>query len=113
MIWKKEDLPEGWKEPVIVPIYKKENKTYCRNYRGISLLSTAYKILCNIQLSRLTPYAEEITGDHQCGFQCNRSTTDHIFWIRKLLEKKWANIEAVHQLLIDLRKHMIQSGGRS
>jgi len=26
------------------------------------------KILTNIVLSRLTPYAEEIIGDHQCGF---------------------------------------------
>jgi len=26
-----------------------------------------YKILSNI-LSRFTPYAEEIIGDHQCGF---------------------------------------------
>jgi len=23
-------------------------------------------------LSKLTPYAEEITGDHQCGFRRNR-----------------------------------------
>ena len=30
------------------------------NYRGISLLSTVYKMLSNILLSRLTPYAEEI-----------------------------------------------------
>jgi hypothetical protein len=36
--------------------------------RGISLVSTAYNILSSILLSRLTPYAEEIIGDHQCGF---------------------------------------------
>jgi len=33
-----------------------------------SLFSTTYKILSNILLSRLTPKAEEIIGDHQCGF---------------------------------------------
>jgi hypothetical protein len=38
------------------------------NYSGISGLSTMYKTLCNILLSRLTPYAGEITGDRQCGF---------------------------------------------
>jgi hypothetical protein len=48
---------------------------------GISLLPTTYKILSNILLSRLIPYAEEVIGDHQCGFRCNRSTTDHIFCI--------------------------------
>ena len=60
-----------------VPIYKKGNKTDCSKYRGISLLPTMYKIVSNILLSRLTPHAEEITWDHQCGFRHNRSTTDH------------------------------------
>jgi len=50
------------------PIYKQDNKTDCNNYKGISLLPTTYKILSNILLSRLTPYIDEITGDHQCGF---------------------------------------------
>jgi hypothetical protein len=75
----KEDLPQEWKESIIVPIYKKGDKTDCSNYRGISLLSTLYKILSNILLTRVTPYTEEITGDHQCGFRRNRSTTDHMF----------------------------------
>jgi hypothetical protein len=41
--------------------------------------------------SRLTPYTEDITGDHHCGFQCNRSTTDHIFYIHQILKKKSGN----------------------
>jgi hypothetical protein len=35
---------------------------------------------------------------------CSRSTTDHIFFIRQILEKKWEYNEAVHQLFIDLKK---------
>ena len=53
----------------IEPVYKKGDKTDCTNYGGISLLPTTYKILSNILLSSLTPYAEEITGDHQCDFK--------------------------------------------
>jgi hypothetical protein len=87
-IWNKEELPQQWKEPIIVPIYKKGDKTDCNNYRGISLLSTAYKILSNILLARLTPYVNKIIGNHQCGFYCNRSTMDQIFYIWQILEKK-------------------------
>ena len=102
-IWNKE-LPEEWKESIIIPIYKKGDETDCNNYRGISLLPTTYKILSSILLSRLTPYAEEVIGDHQCGFRRNRSTTYHIFCIRQILEKKWEYNEAVHQLFIDFKK---------
>jgi len=73
-------------------------------YRGISRLPTAYKILSNILLSRLILYAEESIGDHQCGFRRNRSTTNHIFCIRQLLEKKWEYSEAVHQLFVGFNK---------
>jgi len=68
------------------------------------LLPTTHKIISNILLSRLTPYAEEIPGDHQCGFLRNRSTTDHIYCIRQILEKKWEYKDSVHQIFIDFRK---------
>ena len=56
-IWNKEELPEEWKGSTIVPIHKKGDKTDCNNYRGISHLPTTYRILSNILLSRLIPYA--------------------------------------------------------
>jgi len=66
--------------------------------------STAYKILSNILLSRLIPYAKEIIGDHQCGFRRNRSTIDHIFCIRQILEKKWEYDQEVQQHFLDIKK---------
>jgi hypothetical protein len=69
LIWNKEEFPHQWKESIVVPIHKKGDKTDCSIYRGISLLSTSYKILSNILLSRLIPFADEIIGDHQCGFR--------------------------------------------
>jgi hypothetical protein len=80
------------------------DKTDCSNYRGISVLSTSYKILSNILLSRLCPYIDEIIVDHQCGFRRNRSTTDQIFCIRQILEKKWEYNETVHQQFVDFKK---------
>ena len=65
---------------------------------------TTYKILSNMLLSRLTTYAEEIIGDHQCGFRRNKLITDHKYCIRQILEKKWEYNEAGHQLFIDIKK---------
>ena len=90
-IWNKEELPEDWKESVIVPIYKWGDKTDCTNYRAVSLSPTTHNILSNILLSRLTPYAEEIIGNHQSGFRRNRPFTDHIFCICQILDNKSAN----------------------
>jgi hypothetical protein len=59
----------------IIPTYKKTNKAECSNYRGTSLLSTSYKTLSNILLSRLSPYIYEIIGDHQSGSGHNKTTT--------------------------------------
>jgi hypothetical protein len=70
-IWNNKELPEQW-ESIIVPIYKKGDKRDCSNYKGMSLLSTTYRILSNILLSSLTPSAEEIIGDFD--------TTGHIFF---------------------------------
>jgi hypothetical protein len=70
----------------------------------MSLFSTAYKILSNILLARLTPYVNEVIGDHQSGFYRNRSTTHQIFYIRQILEKKWEYNGMVHQLFVDFKR---------
>jgi hypothetical protein len=41
-MWSKEELHEKCKESIIVPIYKKGDKTSCSNYRGILLLLDSY-----------------------------------------------------------------------
>jgi hypothetical protein len=70
----------------------------------MSLSSTSYKILSNSLLSRLTAYVVKIIGDHQCAFQHDRSTTDQIFYIQQMLEKKWERNGAAHQLFVDFKK---------
>jgi hypothetical protein len=42
-VWNTGELPDQWKESIIVPIHKKGDKTDCSNYHGISLLSTSHK----------------------------------------------------------------------
>jgi hypothetical protein len=102
-IWNKEELPNQWKESIIVAVDKSGNQTNCTNYREISLLPTSNKTLSNIVLSWLSPYVDEIIGDHQCGFRHNISTPDQIFCICQILEKNWSTMR-VHKLFIDFKK---------
>jgi hypothetical protein len=99
-VWSKEELLDRRKESNIVPVHKKGDKTDGIYYRGISLLSNSHKFLFNILLSRLSPYVDEVVGNHQCGFRRNRSTTFHSSDTR---DKKEYN-ETVQQLFIEFIK---------
>jgi len=82
-------LPEEWKEATIALVYKKGDKRVCSNHRGVSLLSPTFNVISNMLLSRLTDCAENIIEDHKCDFRRNRSSTNPIFYICQILEKKW------------------------
>jgi hypothetical protein len=83
---------------IIVPIHGKGDKTGCNNYQGISLLSIAYKILSNIHPAKLTPYTNEIIGDHQYEFHHNSSTTDHSLDTKEKMGVQWDSVSAIYRL---------------
>ena len=82
-------LPQDLRDAIIITLYKNEGeKSDCSNYRGITLLSIAGKILARALLIRLIPsIAEEHFLESQCGFRNNRSTTDMVFVLCQLQEK--------------------------
>ena len=102
-IWEEEKMPTEWETALIIPLHKKGSKLECSNYRGISLLNITYKILTKLITKTLGQYTENILGDYQCGFRQNRSTTDHIFTIRCLLERCYEYNIPVHQLYVDYK----------
>jgi len=102
-------------EPVdnICPIYKKGDPMNVKNYRGISLLNTAYNILSNTLLNRLRPYANNIynntsiqyiIGEYQSGFMSGRSTIDHIFTLKQIIEKYYEFNRPLHLIFIDFKQ---------
>jgi len=103
-IWQNEVMPSGWNVAVICPIHKKGNTQYCENYRGISLLSGAYKLFGKILLGRLAPLVEAQIGDYQCGFRPGRSTVDQIFSVKQIIEKSWEYGINLHHIFVDFRQ---------
>ena len=79
-------MPQQWKDAIIMVLHKKKNRTECGNYRGISLVAHAGKILLKIIARRLSEYCEHlrILPEEQSGFRPNRSTIDMMFVIRRL-----------------------------
>lgn len=97
-------IPEDWKEDIIIPIFKKGDQPNCEKIQRHFLLSTCYRIISNILLSKLTSFTEDTIEVYQCGLRRNRSTTDQIFRIRQLLDKKWEIGEAIHRLFVDVKR---------
>ena len=79
-------MPQQWNDAIIMILHKKKDRTECGNYRGISLVAHAGKILLKIIARRLSEYCERvgILPEEQSGFRPNRSTTDMMFVIRRL-----------------------------
>ncbi|XP_073986277.1 uncharacterized protein [Rhodnius prolixus] len=102
-VWLEERMPREWASAMIFPIHKKGNRLKCSNYRGISLLSVVYKILATLITERVSIVAERVLGEYQCGFRKGRSTTDHIFTMRTVLESFYENNLDLHQLYVDFR----------
>ena len=87
-IWQGRTVPQLWKDAVIQVLYKKKYPIECGNYRGISLVAHADKVLLKIVALRLGSYLERkrLLPESQCGFRPGRSTVDTIFVVRQLQE---------------------------
>jgi hypothetical protein len=105
-IWNKKELPEEWKESIIVPIYKKGDKTVCSNYRGISLLLNTYVMLPNIVLLNLTSYAEKSLGIIIVDFDATGLQIIHSAFVKYLWKNGNKMKQCVSYLWISRKKEI-------
>ena len=106
LFWEVEEVPQDLKDANIVYLYKnKGDKTSCDNYRGISLLSIAGKILAKVIIGRITKHLlDDVVSESQCGFRANRGTVDMIFALRQLQEKCREQHQNLYIMFVDLTK---------
>jgi hypothetical protein len=100
----RENCHSSGRSPLLYIFIKRMIKLTVVIQRVIPLLPATYTLLSSIITSKATPYVDEIIGDRQCGFRRNRSATDQIFCICKVLDKEWEYNGTVHKLFIDCEK---------
>ena len=105
-VWHHREVPQLWRDAVIKVLHKKKDRTECGNYRGISLVAHAGKVLLKIVATRLSAYCEarNLLPDEQCGFRPHRSTTDMMFTVRRLQELGRKARAPLFLCFIDLQK---------
>ena len=103
-IWHTGQWPEDWTSSVFITIPKKGDLTVCDNYRTIALISHASKILLSIILKRMEEKLNVEIPEEQAGFRKGRGTSDQIFNLQMLLQKKVAANTPIYIAFIDYRK---------
>lgn len=73
-------IPAIWQKSIIIPIYKKGEKTDPKNYRPISLTSTVCRVFERILHEKITEFLNKKSffNENQFGFLKNRSTTSQL-----------------------------------
>ena len=105
LIWSEGNVPQQWKYAVITVLHKRGDKTECGNYRGVSLVSHAGKVLFKVVARILGAYCEAkgLLPEEQRGFRPDRSTADMMF-VRRLQEVGRKSEVSLFMCLIDLQK---------
>ena len=86
-IWKTQQWPQDWKRSVFIPIPKRGNSKECSNYRTITLISHASKVMFKILQARFQQYVNHELPDVQVAFRKGRGTRDQIANIRWIIGK--------------------------
>ena len=82
------EMPEEWKNSIVIPLYYKGDKQTVENYRGISLLNACYKLYSKILIKKLNARAEKYPLACQNGFRKGRARIDLLFSMELFIEKQ-------------------------
>ena len=99
-------FPQPLKTAVVCPIYKKNEKTNCANYRPISLLSNVSKVFERIMYNRIEQFLNEsdIIYEYQFGFRKKYSTNHALLSIVEQIRNNLDNKQFACGVFVDLQK---------
>jgi hypothetical protein len=103
-IWTSGEIPSDWRKGIILPLYKgKGDRTECKNYRGITLLSVPGKVFARVILERMKQVIHTSRRREQSGFTPGRSTVDRILTLNLLAQKRREFRQPLYAAYVDLK----------
>lgn len=86
-VWTTGDWPGDWSLSEMIPLPKTSGTQECTNFRTISLISHAAKILLEVIRNRLAYFINPEIAEVQFGFMPGKGTSDAILALRNIIEK--------------------------
>ena len=77
-------IPEDFRRSIFVPVPKVNRAQECNDFRTISLISHASKVLLHLIKRRIVPIIEKQVRESQMGFRKRKGTSDAIFQLRMI-----------------------------
>lgn len=99
-------FPDSWKIGKVTCIYKKGSHSKPENYRPITLLSVASKVLEKIILTSLQTHItnHNLISEHQWGFRSGRSTESILLHMTEKWNKALDEGKVIGVLFVDFKK---------
>ena len=98
--------PEAWLKGYIVPIYKGDDVSDPKNYRGITITNCIGKLFNSVINNRLDAHfnSRNIIDECQIGFRKDSRTSDHMFVLKSLINKYTGNGKKLYVCFVDFHK---------
>src|SRR6218665_3626713 len=103
-MYNKGEWPDDISKSIVVPIEKKANATECGDFRTISLMPHALKIVLKILTKRITTKAEEYLWKNQLGFRKGCGTREATGVMRMLCERSLEHDNELFTCFVDFEK---------
>jgi exonuclease III len=103
-IWIEEKVPNEWLRGIIIKLPKKGNLNKCENWRPITLLCTASKVMTKIIVERMKTDIDKKLRENQAGYRPGRSGNDNICTLRIILEQAAEMRQNIYINFIDFYK---------
>ena len=99
-------FPRLWSMGILFPIHKSGELDDPNNFRGITLNSCLSKLFTYLLNTRLSSYCEEkgLMEYNQIGFRKGFRTSDHIFTLKTVVDKAFANKKKLYVCFVDFKK---------